>query len=149
MSPLPPWALLHFFATMRTSDFRCTFRLPPGLPVVPPYPVLWESIGSPEFCLYLDDVPRFDPADALVVGSRYCFPRHKRSAPTVLFCYRGSIPSRFRIAAHHLCVRFAGLVTKPQRNTRYSVPTIASEVRVLLLTGRAEASAGALVLQKN
>jgi len=75
----------------------------------------------PSSRLYLDDATVFDPVDpdALVAVLRYCFPDTKRSAPTVLFCYRGSIPSRFRIAAHHLLCTLRW--TCYQASTQHSV----------------------------
>ena len=117
--PFTPWALPHLVARMGTSDFPWTVGFPPGLPVVPPYPLPGRSLWDlPSSRLCLGDVPRsstpggFAGAKASAAPLMWLSVLLSTSAPTVRFLITGLNP--FTLAhcgPSPPCVRFAALVT--------------------------------------
>ena len=111
---------------MGTSDFPWTVEFPSGMPVVPLYPLPWRSPWDlPSSRLCRGDVPR----SSTPMGSRGPWPSAPlmwpsvlltTSAPTINRSSRGSIPSRLRIAAHHLPV-YASPWSLPS-TTQHAVP---------------------------
>jgi len=123
MCPSSSVGVTHFFATMRTSG---TSDAPSGFLswfascATPPCPCRSPSDGLPSVSTLM--TCHADPGrslDALRYSFRYCFPAQKTASTyCFIFCYRGSIPSRFRIAAHHL--PHASLILLPS-STQHSV----------------------------
>ena len=126
VSPFALRALPRFVAHMGTSDFPWTVEFPSGMPVVPLYPLPWRSPWDlPSSRLCRGDVPR----SSTPMGSRGPWPSAPlmwpsvlltTSAPTINRSSRGSIPSRLRIAAHHLPV-YASPWSLPS-TTQHAVP---------------------------
>ena len=114
--PFAPWTLLHLFARMGTSDFRCVFGLPPGLPVVPPYPLSWRNASDlPSSRQCLVDVPR----SLTPMGPRRPWSLAPPVLPSTLLTVSAPTVNITRLNPFTLshcgpstpCVRFAAVVT--------------------------------------